>query len=282
MPTDFPAPLPTRPARRGLGSRLMAEAVAWTRATLHLSDTRRLLDLRDRYAGRRCFVVGTAPSLSHLDLTRLRDEPFFAVNRAYKAFDMGLPPIPFLVVGDPAGYEDFGDEIRPVPAGLRFYRDSVFRTACYRRAATPEPAIRIPSFRGGILKKGFQKHLWKGVGNDSSVLLMCVQIAYWLGFSEVYVIGCDLHYAAGNQYFFAAGTTAGGGTEPPGWSDDRRNRTILGANPEFAVARAAFEAAGRTLMNAGVGGNLVTLERVDYDRLFPTGPCWTGPFPTAR
>ena len=46
-----------------------------------------LKTLKNRYAGKRCFVIGNGPSLTKEDLELLRNEVTFASNRIYKMFD---------------------------------------------------------------------------------------------------------------------------------------------------------------------------------------------------
>ena len=41
---------------------------------------------RNRYSGRRCFIVGNGPSLKALDLNLIKDEVSFAANTIYKIF----------------------------------------------------------------------------------------------------------------------------------------------------------------------------------------------------
>jgi hypothetical protein len=43
-----------------------------------------------------------------------------------------------------------------------------------------------------------------------------------------------------------------------------RRRAMANANAEFAALRSAFEAAGKELINCGVGGKLETLERRNF------------------
>ena len=42
-----------------------------------------LKSLHNKFAGKRCFIVGNGPSLNKLDLNLLKDEFSFAVNSIY-------------------------------------------------------------------------------------------------------------------------------------------------------------------------------------------------------
>ena len=44
-------------------------------------------ELKDKYKGQRCFVIGNGPSLTAEDLNLLKGEVTFASNRIYKMFE---------------------------------------------------------------------------------------------------------------------------------------------------------------------------------------------------
>src|SRR3990172_10535481 len=72
-------------------------------------------ELRDLHRGQRCFVLGNGPSLKATDLTRLKGEVTFGMNRIYLAFgDMGFPTTYYLAVNTLV-IEQCAAEIRSLP-----------------------------------------------------------------------------------------------------------------------------------------------------------------------
>jgi hypothetical protein len=66
---------------------------------------------RDKFAGRRAFIIGNGPSLNKVDLTKLKNEITFGVNSIFYNFDrMGFKPT-FYVVEDKLVAEDRADVI---------------------------------------------------------------------------------------------------------------------------------------------------------------------------
>ena len=52
---------------------------------------RRLTEMKDIHRGRRAFIIGNGPSLKQTDLSKLKGEITFAMNRFYLAFpDLGF------------------------------------------------------------------------------------------------------------------------------------------------------------------------------------------------
>ena len=56
-----------------------------------LDTIQRLGALQDIHKGERCFIIGNGPSLKQTDLTKLKNEYTFGLNRIYLAFpEMGF------------------------------------------------------------------------------------------------------------------------------------------------------------------------------------------------
>ena len=76
------------------------------------ANAQRLRELRGRYEGRRCFVMGNGPSLLQCDLNRLANEVTIVSNAHYLIWDQ-LTYIPtFLAVEDRLVAEDRAHELR--------------------------------------------------------------------------------------------------------------------------------------------------------------------------
>ena len=102
-----------------------------------------------------------------------------------------------------------------------------------------------------------------------------LQLAYHLGFSEVYMIGMDFSYSIpddaevdGNHIthmsddpnhfhpdYFGKGKV---------WKDPKLDRVLA----SYQQAKLVYEAAGRRIFNSTAGGKLELFERVPYESLF--------------
>ena len=114
------------------------------------------------------------------------------------------------------------------------------------------------------------------VGVGGSVTFICLQLAYYMGFKEVYMVGFDHNYAIPKDADLSQTTTIISQADDVNhfskdyfgkgyrWHDPRVDRMEMG----FSEARENFEKAGRKIYNATAGGHLEVFERVDYDKLF--------------
>jgi hypothetical protein len=215
---------------------------------------------KDIHKGKRCFLVGNGPSLAKLDLAKLQGELAFTVNRGYLAANLGLPQTPYYIITDPLTYQPYLDEVRQARVGLRFYRADVFDLPEYIDAPHREPAIRVPFHRAPTMDEGyFAEDATTGVFRGFTVLLDAAQLAFMMGCSEVFVIGCDLDFHQPDTHVYGTGPI----------EQLRRDvmpiPKVLGA---MAVAAGVFRRHGRVFANAGVGGRLDTIPRVTFSSLF--------------
>lgn len=124
----------------------------------------------------------------------------------------------------------------------------------------------------------FSKNAARMVWVGGTVTYICMQLAYYMGFNRVYLIGFDHSYKI-----------------PKDADVDRQRKEIISKSDdpnhfdpnyfgkgyrwhdpavekmETAYRRAGkvFEAAGRKIMNATIGGQLTVFDRVKYEDLFP-------------
>ncbi len=103
-----------------------------------------------------------------------------------------------------------------------------------------------------------------------SVTYINMQLAYYFGFTEVYLIGMDFSYQKPSDHHQEGNHILSGGDDPnhfhkdyfgkgKTWKDPRLGRV----QRSYLRAKFEFEAAGRKILNATSGGELETFTRVD-------------------
>lgn len=237
----------------------------------------KLIDLKDKFKGKRCFIIGNGPSLNKCDLKLLEKEYSFAVNGIfYKTKEMGYKPN-FYMVEDNHVVSDNLREINKYKCEYKFFPSN------YKNIIIPdENTIFIPMDCGFyrenhpyFCKPRFSKDVPNEIFAGQSVTIMQLQMAYHLGFSEVYLIGMDFSYTLpestvveGCNYtsqeddvnhfhpdYFGKGKK---------WHDPQLERVLA----NYEKCKEEFESDGRNIYNATVGGKLDIFERRDYDKLF--------------
>jgi hypothetical protein len=218
--------------------------------------------LRRRYAGCRCVVIGNGPSLKQMDLRRLDDEFTFGLNRIYLMKDELAFDTTFYVAINRFVLSQFGGEIGRLQ-GLKFlnwsYRDERFTDTSTVYLET-KPILRPD----GRLLSGY----YAGGG---TVTLLALQLAYFMGFSEVLLIGVDHSYSqtgtpnkavrAGDVdqdhfsgSYFAAGVT---------WQLPDLRAMERG----YRHIKALYEGDGRHVVDCTLGGKLEVFAKAELARM---------------
>ena len=233
--------------------------------------------LKNKFKGERCFIVGNGPSLNDIDMSLLDNEYSFAVNSIYyKTREMGYKPT-FYVVEDPHVINDNLKEINEYQCDYMFFPSKFkskfnkgdnryFLNLDYSFYNDVSPYYEVPRFSQDLSEEAFC---------GQSVTIVNLQLAYYLGFTEVYLVGMDFSYNVpdsakvdGNVIesteddvnhfhpdYFGKGKK---------WHDPKLHNVLK----SYRLARLMYEIDGRKVINATVGGKLEVFERVDYKELF--------------
>jgi len=263
-----------RPARRALRRLGALPGRVLGSPFLQPGNTARLRALRNRHSGQRCFVIGSGPSVNQQDLRPLANEVTFGFNAFYLAAQrFGFLPTYYLVE-DPLPAADNAPALRSLRRTTKIFPWDL------RRLLPPDEAtiyVHFDRHYGDFPEPGFPRFsddavrvvYWGG-----TVAYMALQLACYMGFTDVYLLGIDLTYQVPANR--TSDVIVSDGPDPnhfhldyfgPGkrWHDPKVERM----QRSFEVARDGLEARGRRLLNAGAGGNLQRIPRVELTSLFP-------------
>ncbi|MEM9741769.1 MAG: FkbM family methyltransferase [Pseudomonadota bacterium] len=153
-------------------------------------DQARLTELREKYSGNRIFILGNGPSLGKTPLHLLKDEFTFGVNRIYLMSPMlGWKPT-FYTALDWRVVPDNAAEINAL-SGSTFFFDERFR-GLLREG--PDVYFYSHGNFGRNKHSPISDDIAKGVAGAGSVVGTAVQLAAYMGFDPIYLLGCDLGY----------------------------------------------------------------------------------------
>ncbi len=239
-------------------------------ATLHpwrQESVRRLGELKDRYRGERCFIVGNGPSLKDTDISPLKDEYTFGMNRIYLAFpDWGFRTSFLVSVNDLVNgqcYQDF--QALDMPKFFSWHS----RSLLYPQGSPDEYThFLFTTYTGPRFAQDVRGRLWEG----ATVTYVCLQLAFHMGFDSVFLIGVDHSFVSEGE---PNTTVVSQGDDPnhfdPGYFGKGfrwQLPDLVTSEQGYWMARSAFEAAGRKVLDATIGGQLTVFPKVDYASLF--------------
>lgn len=240
--------------------------VAWRLPTARNRDNnRRLLAFRDAYRGKRCVIIANGPSLATMDLRHLKDEVTFGMNRIYRLREqMGFLPT-FLVTAD------IDVQLASIAPELQQVATTRFVNYNARSLFSEEESLLLVK---ETFRPRFSTDASRGVWGGHSVTYTCLQLAYFMGFSTVVLIGKDHNYqlqGVPGQVVYATGHEKDHAVKGYYAAGQRwRIPDYKGEEFAYSMARAAFEADGRRVLDATVGGKLTVFQKADFHSLFPT------------
>lgn len=244
----------------------LVRARQWPAATFHpwRRDTiSRLSKMKGIHRGKRCFIIGNGPSLKNTDLNKLRGEYTIGMNRFYMAFpDLGFKTTYYLSVNDLV-VEQCAQDIQ----ALDMPRFVAWRA---RKWLKPQENLYFlhTTYTGPKFATDLTGRLWEG----ATVTYTALQMAYYLGFSQVILIGVDHNFVTQGK---PNTTVVSQGEDPnhfhPGyfgkgfrWQLPDLETSEIG----YRMAKEAYGADGRSVIDATVGGKLRVFPRVEYESLF--------------
>lgn len=163
--------------------------IRWQYSLAGYRNRRRLHRLHNAYLGQRCFVIGNGPSLAQTDLSRLAGEITIGCNNLFLMFDkMGYLPT-FYTVEDNLVAEDRAEEINRITRTTKIFpRDLAY-------CLSPDSnTIYINFLRRYEGFPRFSKQFDKVVYWGGTVTHLNLQLAYYIGCREVYLVGIDHSY----------------------------------------------------------------------------------------
>lgn len=236
-------------------------------------SNKKIAALKNKKVGKRCFIVGNGPSLTIDDLEKIKNEDTFAVNRIYKLFDKTdwrptyyfsqddrivdeiAADLPIMlkeckgVFINSCGYSLISKEIKKNKNMNFIYIDNL-------HDSFPE----LPSFSFDVAD-----HFVEGY----TVAYACIQMAVYMGYSEIYIIGTDHSYNI-NQ-------TSDGKIKKndnvQNYMPELAGKVVYPPQMEkstlaFRKSRLVCEEKGIVIKNATRKGMLEEFERIEFDSLF--------------
>jgi hypothetical protein len=232
--------------------------ISWNEHILSVSSES-LKKFKNRHDGQRCVIIGNGTSLNRMDLSFLEREMSFGMNRIYLMFDRCKFRPTYYVAMNPLVLAQSVERIRNIAApkflshkGLSLFSDP--GDDCMFLQETSEWT--------------FSRDPGRGVHEGWTVTFVAMQLAYYMGFEEVVLIGVDHHFVQNgrpNQEVVAEEDDQnhfhpeyfGKGVR---WNYPDLERSEI----SYRMAKQAFENDGRRILDATVDGRLTVFPKIDY------------------
>jgi hypothetical protein len=228
--------------------------------------------MKDQYKEQRCFVIGNGPSLSPEILDRLIDEYTFAVNRIAVIFNKTEWRPTFYIGTTDAIFDKRhrGD----ILAGIRSSKTAV----CWdkyreiRSTRSMKHIIFVRCSNIGDLKSDqasngcWSDDLSSRLDKFGVAVFPALQVAVYLGFATIYLIGCDGNYTSpiggvDKSHFDSAYRPF---DVAPGYDYEQLNEALLRAHK---IAETAAKRRGVKIYNCSPISAITAHEKIDLEKV---------------
>ena len=250
------------------------------------------LKYKNIYTGKRCFIIGNGPSLKKQDLSKLKNEMVFTVNMMPKSSIYQQVKSNFHVMVDPFIFQmnlekeedrhkvDILKQIKSEDNSPICFFPYVSKRVIQELWLEQMLDVSYLHFTEGFYD-GYRKNidLTKCIPGFCNVVQFCIVIAMYMGFKEIYLLGCDM--TGYEQISVLAGKEVDLHVYEMNETEKKLiKNTHSQIEPEkffegfykmFADYRRLYEysqSMGIHIYNATAGGILESFPRVDYNKLF--------------
>jgi hypothetical protein len=220
--------------------------------------------LKNKHKDERVVIICNGPSLNNMDLSFLNRECVIGLNKIYLGFQQFKFYPKYYVAVNRKVIEQSASDI-PKLNCVKFLGDRGAGGVISEDALTYLLNTKNPPFR-------FCKDIAMGLHEGWTVTYAALQVAYYLGFLEVIIIGMDHNFSfsgmpneekvlQGEDPNHFCGSYFGNGQK---WD----NPDLEHSEESYEIAKRIFQQDGRRILDATVGGRCQVFEKVDYREMF--------------
>jgi hypothetical protein len=213
--------------------------------------------VKNRHHGETAILICNGPSLHQVDFHLIRKYPIIGLNKIYLGITrFGITPRYYVAV-DRLVIEQSHQQIAMLPC-VKFLPVELF--GC---AQLPPPPLCF------LLKtenptEHFYQDISAGVNQGSTVTYVALQIAFFMGFSKVIIVGMDHRYHfSGKPHEKKHFTGDDLNHFDPSYFRDQQwhNPDLATIEQSYRVARWKFECAGRRIIDCTINGACDVFEK---------------------
>lgn len=220
----------------------------------------KIKSLEGIHRNERCFIVATGPSLTMEDLQLIKDEVTFGMNSITRIFDKTDWRPTYYGIQDRQVYEKMERSI------MEYYRNAnnvIVADQLNRFFDIPENFIQFPYngnyhiFRGNYedYSAEFSPNAYEVVFDGYSITYSLIEIAVYMGFTEIYLLGADCNYPKGEKNHFVES----------GFVDKNAASNPIRMRVGYKKAKEYADANGIKIINCTRGGMLEVFPREDLE-----------------
>jgi len=222
----------------------------------------KLKKMKNIHENHRCFIIATGPSLVISDVEKLNNEYTISMNSMCLALTNTEWRPTYYGIQDEEVYKKVEGTLKNINLENVFISDNISRKNTVSKKWIKFPLNKYyNSFEFRFLNKynvKFSDECYRTVYDGYTITYSLIQLAVYMGFKEIYLLGCDNDYSddKGKQHF-----------NEYGHLDSRYKTAGERMTVGYYAARKYANNNGIEIYNATRGGNLDVFPRVNLDEV---------------
>ena len=220
----------------------------------------KLEQFRNKHKGEDCFIIGNGPSLNKMDLSLLNEYHTFGLNKIFMIFDRK----PF----------NLSYHVAVNSHVIKQSKREIIKLSCQSFLASVPALINsvisdnIFYLGGTKPNKSFFKDVTQGINEGYTVTYVAMQLAYFMGFKNIYLIGVDHNF---NQMGSPNETQKMEGNDPnhfdPNYfkGQEWQLADLEASEVSYVIANYYFSKDGRKIFDATLNGKLNVFDKIDFN-----------------
>ena len=223
---------------------------------------KRLLQYKDLHKEQDCFIIGNGPSIKNMDLSVLKNYHTFALNKANLLFDMFDIEFSYHVCVDDIVLEQIYNDII----------ENKFKCTSFIAEGLIDKKIEDKSYIQRLFIGGtwtFHKDITKQIHTGNTVTYVAMQIAYYMGFQRIFIIGVDHSWKGqGKAHEVNVLNSEDINHFHPDYFKGKKWHApdIEGNEISYSLAKYFFEKENRKIYDATVNGKLDIFPKISFDK----------------
>lgn len=220
----------------------------------------RLLRFKDIHKGEDCFIIGNGPSLNKMDLSKLDGYYCFGLNKIYLMFEKQPLDLSYLISVNKLVIEQ----------SLKIYKERIDYPVFLSYNSLPD-GIKLSENIYPLItdaRWSFYSDVSNPIAEGYTVTYVAMQIAYYMGFKRVFLIGVDHSYkqkGRSNEEQYYQGDDINH-FHPDYFKGQKWNLAdIEGNEASYALAKHQFLSDDRSIFDATCEGKLDIFPKITFE-----------------
>jgi hypothetical protein len=234
---------------------------AWNYTKKGNDNKQSLLSYKNKHKGETLYLLANGPSINKIDLNRLKGKRVMCMNRFYIKFKDLNFKVDYLVCIEETVLDQFSDDFSKleIPTFINWRTRDKISNVNYLKES-----FNISPF--------FQSDITKPTNTGGTVTFMCLQLAYFMGFAKVVILGMDHSFKE---------TGVAGKAEIRKQDKDESHfdpnyfpkgmkwvlPDLVKSELGYAIARDFYVDNGKEIMDATINGKCAVFKKVNFEEV---------------